>query len=69
MQIDCEVIDTRLINVKDNAIPEHFKPSGNTTNSPNKHQKMGVRQKLKKPYKPYFMNKIQNSTLNVHKLP
>lgn len=68
MQIDCEVIDTRLINVEDKAIPQHFKPTGNTTNTSNKH-KLNVRQKLKKPYKPYFMNKLNNSTLNVDKLP
>lgn len=70
MQIDCEVIDTRLINIKDKAIPQHFKPTGNTTTS-TKHNKMNERhnQKLKKPYKPYFMNKMHNSTFNVHKLP
>lgn len=70
MQIDCEVTDTRLINVKDHAIPQHFKPAGNATGSTTKHNKMnnGHNQKFKKPYKPYFMKKVNNSSLNLDKI-
>lgn len=60
MQIDCEVVDTHLINVKHQAIPQHFKPSGNNTTKPSKNDRHN--EKLKKPYKPYFLNNVNNST-------
>lgn len=64
MQIDCEVLDTRLIHVKHGAIPQHLRSYGNSTTEkdPSADGKVsnssGSDAKYyKESYKPYFMNK------------
>lgn len=68
MQIDCEVVDTRLIYVSNKAVPQHMKTQGNNTsydqhtNHRNKIRKgkLNRNNEKAKAYKPYF---IQNKFL------
>lgn len=62
MQIDCEVLDTRLIHVKHGSIPQHLrayanitkeKPSTENSSFPN----TDLPKYYKKSYKPYFIKK------------
>lgn len=64
MQIDCEVLDTRLINIKHGAIPQHLRTHGNTTTEKDPSADSNVSnssssdaKQYKDTYKPYFMNK------------
>lgn len=62
MQIDCEVLDTRLIHVKHGSIPKHLRAYANVTkeetNSENSNfTNSKVPKYYKKSYKPYFINK------------
>lgn len=57
MQIDCEVLDTRLIHVKYGVIPHHFKAGGNSTANVKEQKKKNKTEDDYKArdYKPYFM--------------
>ncbi|KAJ8965064.1 hypothetical protein NQ314_004465 [Rhamnusium bicolor] len=63
MQIDCEVLDTRLIHIKHGAIPQHLRTYGNTTkqepssDSNVSNSSSSEAKYYKEPYKPYFINK------------
>lgn len=64
MQIDCEVLDTRLIHVKYGVIPQNFKTEGNSSNikEPKKRSdsKAADGGRKTRDYTPYFMQ--YNST-------
>lgn len=59
MQIDCEVLDTRLIHVKYGVIPHHFKTEGNSTANVKQEKKTRRENKTEdyknRDYRPYFM--------------
>lgn len=69
MQIDCEVLNTRLINIKHGSIPKHMRPHHN--HSQTKYANMssdmeygvnssstgGPQLNVNSVYKPYFMRK------------
>lgn len=62
IQVDCEVLDTKLIHVEHGLIPQHLRAYANfTTNkAPSKNESFSqfdVPKYYKKLYKPYFMNK------------
>ncbi|KAJ8918898.1 hypothetical protein NQ315_016800 [Exocentrus adspersus] len=64
MQIDCEVLDTRLIHVKHGTIPQHLRTYGNATTAKDSEADSNARNSseadakyYKESYKPYFMNK------------
>ncbi|KAL1490960.1 hypothetical protein ABEB36_011629 [Hypothenemus hampei] len=64
MQIDCEVLDTKLINVKYGSIPRAFRHSGNTTSKAKDRKSDRTdnstnfdKNGFKKTYKPYFLSK------------
>ncbi|CAH0553451.1 unnamed protein product [Brassicogethes aeneus] len=66
MQIDCEVLDTRLIHVKYGTIPQHLrtsenatatKPESHTSNNVSKSTESPTAKYAKKTYKPYFIDK------------
>lgn len=62
MQIDCEVLDTRLIHVKHGSIPQHLRTYANTTKGkPSSESSSFTNTDLpkyyNKVYKPYFINK------------
>ncbi|KAJ8941063.1 hypothetical protein NQ318_006837 [Aromia moschata] len=63
MQIDCEVLDTRLIQVKHGAIPQHLRAYGNATkkdpsdDSNVSNSSGGEASYYKESYKPYFIDK------------
>lgn len=67
MQIDCEVLDTRLLHVKYGVIPQHLRTHGNTTQESysnstdnNVNDTNTTRDKnytVNNSYKPYFMRK------------
>lgn len=63
MQIDCEVLDTRLIHVKYGAIPDHLRSNGNTTDDikEDRDSTKSVPKDIDNSdsYKPYF---IHNNT-------
>lgn len=65
MQIDCEVLDTRLIHVKYGAIPQHLRTEGNTTDPAYDHLKKENKEsdaidkqhyKNNTQYMPYFVH-------------
>lgn len=61
MQIDCEVLDTKLVNIKYGAIPRQYRHYGNVTktNDTRKPSRSDntTSSDNKKPYKPYFLSK------------
>ncbi|KAG5894091.1 hypothetical protein JTB14_003947 [Gonioctena quinquepunctata] len=63
MQIDCEVLDTRLIHIKHGSIPQHLKAYSNATKKEHVDDEKvsdptaSEPHYYKKPYKPYFINK------------
>lgn len=72
MQIDCEVIDTRMLHIKYGVIPQQHRHSDNTsstasatnthaanvsTNTPTNHP-LPAHANAAKPYKPYFMKPL-----------
>lgn len=69
MQIDCEVLDTRLIHVKYGAIPQHLRTEGNTTRAQENKQSDDAIQKQHykndTQYVPYFVrnNHSYNSSM------
>lgn len=56
MQIDCEVLDTRLIHVKHGSIPKHLRAYTNITKEETS-ENTNIPKYYKKSYKPYFINK------------
>lgn len=67
MQIDCEVLDTRLIHIKHGSIPEHLRAYANITkekpHSENSNfSNTDVPKYYKKSYKPYFINENRVKT-------
>lgn len=72
MQIDCEVVDMHLIQIKNRAIPQHLRTRGNNTQSTENSRTDTNYEKVKKKYKPYFLKtgslkRLDNATLNFHK--
>ncbi|CAH1173744.1 unnamed protein product [Phaedon cochleariae] len=62
MQIDCEVLDTKLIQVRQASVPQNMKVYSNATKedpaSFKVNESTGKRTRYnEKPYKPYFMNR------------
>lgn len=59
MQIDCEVLDTKLVNVKYGSIPRPHRQYGNITkqNADERRTDNGTEYSGKKNYKPYFLEK------------
>lgn len=60
MQIDCEVLDTRLIHVKYRTIPKHLRKQGNSTfgaEGMTKSNEAASNYTNSKPYKPYFIKR------------
>nr|CAH7736834.1 unnamed protein product [Callosobruchus chinensis] len=57
MQIDCEVLDTKLIHVKHGSIPQHLRGYSNYTKKDNSENAASDKKYYKRPYKPYFVNK------------
>lgn len=60
MQIDCEVLDTRLIHVKHGSIPKHLRAYSNVTKEKTESSNFSnsdIPKYYKKSYKPYFINK------------
>ena len=59
MQIDCEVLDTRLIQVRYGSIPQHLRTHGNATyqnnDSVSKPSESTANYTTRKAYKPYFI--------------
>ncbi|CAH2014032.1 unnamed protein product [Acanthoscelides obtectus] len=55
MQIDCEVLDTKLIHVKHGSIPQHLRGFSNDTKK-EAGESTASDKKYKRPYKPYFVN-------------
>ena len=69
MQIDCEVLDTRLIHIEYGSIPRHFRTHGNFTNATYKTSSQGEEENRKsKPYRPYFLrgNKVLRNDTRVY---
>lgn len=68
MQIDCEVINTRLIYVENESIPQHMR-TGNGTQAPlnteNEEKPLKMRRHRNKPYKPYFLNQRPTTNTSV----
>lgn len=58
MQIDCEVLDTRLIHVKYGAIPDHLRNNANTTDNIKEDSAKSVPKDIDNndSYKPYFIH-------------
>lgn len=63
MQIDCEVLDTKLVNVKYGSIPRPYRHHGNFTKGSNTSKDRpdnatsSRKYDAKKAYKPYFLGK------------
>lgn len=61
MQIDCEVLDTRLIHVKHGSIPQHLRTYANLTKEKQSNNfnvsNTDSPKYYKKMYKPYFIKK------------
>ncbi|VEN54397.1 unnamed protein product [Callosobruchus maculatus] len=57
MQIDCEVLDTKLIHVKHGSIPQHLRGYSNDTKKDTSDNSTSDKKYYKRPYKPYFVNK------------
>lgn len=58
MQIDCEVLNTRLIHVKHGTIPQHFRSSNQTESTdknPSNIKEKPLQNYTDNSYTPYFM--------------
>lgn len=63
MQIDCEVLDTRLIQVRYGTIPLHLRKNGNFTYQNNdKPTETPSNYTERKAYKPYFIKQAVKSS-------
>lgn len=77
MQIDCEVVDTRLIHVNYGSIPQHMRNQSYSSyedeQEKNKHENKheGVKRNKQKMYRPYFIKRKKyqnpgNSSFNLN---
>ncbi|XP_075226272.1 bZIP_ATF6 domain-containing protein ATf6 isoform X2 [Lycorma delicatula] len=67
MQIDCEVLDTRLVELKEADIPPHLRTTGaasNNQNDPPPQENMTDSAVHQRPYRPYFMRSHKSNVKN-----